>query len=378
VPPDASALARLRVAIDASPLIAERSGIGHTTARLLDGLSARADVAVSGYAVSRTGRDLLADALPNGVTPATSWAPARAVHTMWRRAPWPRLEHWTGPVDVVHATNFVAPPAHAPVVVTVHDLAFAHSPELCRPETLEYERLLRQAIDRGATVHVVSDFVGDEVRAHFGLSAERVVRVYFGVDVEAGSGDAARGRAHAGAARYVLAVGTVEPRKNYPRLVEAFDALAAGAPDLALVIAGGRGWGVEPLDDALARARHRDRVRVLGYVADDVRADLLAGATALAYPSLYEGFGHPPFEAMAAGVPVVAAAAGAIPEAVGDAALLVDPLDVDALSAALLQVCGDESLRHDLVARGHARAHEFPWPRAVDGLVALYRLVAAA
>ena len=152
-------------------------------------------------------------------------------HALWARAPWPRVEHWTGEVDVVHATNFVAPPSRAPVVVTVHDLAFAHSPELCRPETLAYEPLLRQAIERGALVHTVSDFVAAEVRDYFDLPAERVARVYAGI-AATGGGDASGGSARSpAAAPYVLAMGTIEPRKNLPVLVRAFDVVAAAHDD---------------------------------------------------------------------------------------------------------------------------------------------------
>ena len=367
----------LRVAVDATPVIGERSGVGHATARLLAELGARPDVRPSGYAITRRGRSSLADLLPRGVTPATSALPARLTHRLWRRSDHPQIEHWTGPVDVVHATNYVAPPARAPVVVTVHDLGFAHHPELCRPETLAFEESVRRSLDRGATVHVLSDTMGAEVREYFDVPAERVVRVYLGIDEGGRDGDATRGRALAGAAQYVLAMSTIEPRKNYPRLVAAFDAIAGAHPDLVLVIAGGAGWGTDELDGALEHLHARDRVHLVGYVDDRDRADLLAGAHVLAYPSLYEGFGLPPLEAMAAGVPVVAGRAGAIPEAVGDAALLADPLDVDDLAGALQRVCDDDVLRADLVARGRDRPGMFTWSRSVDDFVALYRRLAS-
>jgi glycosyltransferase involved in cell wall biosynthesis len=261
-------------------------------------------------------------------------------------------------------------------VVTIHDLAFAHSPELCRPETREYDELLRRAIARGATVHTVSNHVAVEVREHFALPEERVVPIYYGIDVAAGSGDAARGRALARHDRYVLAISTVEPRKNYPRLVRAFTAVASHDPDLGLVVAGGRGWGAGALDDAVSRSPASARIARLGYVSDRDRADLLAGATVLAYPSLYEGFGHPPFEAMAAGLPVVTSRAGALPETVGDAAVLVDPLDEDELADALERVTSDGALRARLTAAGHARLGAFPWDRSIEELAALYRRVA--
>ena len=225
-------------------------------------------------------------------------------------------------------------------------------------------------------MHTISDFVAHEVRDHFDLPDERVVRVYPGVP-DTRSGDAAAGRSLASGETYVLALGTVEPRKNLPTLVRVFDRLAGTDEDVLLVVAGPDGWGVEPYADAVARARFGARIRRIGYVTDAQRADLLAGATVLAYPSLYEGLGFPPLEAMAAGVPVVTTRAGGLPEAVGDAALAVDPTDVDALADALGRALTDHELRASLVERGLEQAARFSWERAIDGLVDLYRRVAA-
>jgi len=368
---------RLRVAVDANPLIGERTGIGHVTARLLEGLALRDDVEVTGYAITRTGRRDLAGLLPSGILPATSWVPARIVHPLWTRVSWPTIEHWTGPVDVVHSPNFIAPPARVPVIVSVHDLAFAHSPELCRPEAQQLVPLLRHALARGAIVHTGSDFVAAEIREFFDLPPERVARVYSGIATHAADGDAASGGALAGGDRYILAIGTIEPRKNLPSLVRAFDRVADDDPEARLVIAGGNGWGTEAVDAAVAASPFSARIRRLGYVSGRDHADLLAGASLLAYPSLYEGFGHPPFEAMAAGVPVVTTTAGSLPEVVGDAACFVPPGDDGALAAAIARVLTDDALRHDLVARGRARAEAFPWSAAIDGFVDLYRRVAA-
>jgi len=365
----------LRVAIDGMPLIGERTGIGHVTMELLRALASRDDLDLVVYTVTRDGRRRLGDDVPAGVRVGTSPLPARLVGPAWEHLPFPRVEHWTGPVDVVHATNYVAPPARAPVIVTVHDLTFVHQPELVSEDTRRFfEPLLYRAIARGATIHVVSDYVGEEVRAAFGLGPDRVVRVYPGITAT-GGGDQATGRRVAGAERYVLALGQLEPRKNLPHLVGAFDQLADADRDLRLVIAGPDGWGRPEFEVAVDAAKHGDRVRWLGYVSDDDRRDLLAGATAFAYPSLYEGFGHPPLEAMAAGVPVVATTGGAVPEITGDAALLADPTDRDALARALGRAIGDERLRADLIGRGHARVREFSWLRAADDFVDLYRRV---
>jgi glycosyltransferase involved in cell wall biosynthesis len=363
--------------VDAQPLLIERTGVGQFTASLLAGLGRRDGIDARGYVVSRTGSRELAPHLPPGVRAATSRFPARVAHALWARGSWPPLEHWTGTVDVVHATNYVALPSRAPTVVSVYDLGFVHSPELYRPETRAYEPLVRDAIARGGTVHTISDYVAREVRDHFGVAEERVVRVYPGVD-DTTPGDAAAGRSLAGGETYVLALGTVEPRKNLPTLVRAFDRLATVDDRVQLVVAGPDGWGVEPFDDAVAWARNGARIRRIGYVTDAQRADLLAGAAVLAYPSLYEGLGFPPLEAMAAGVPVVTTRGGALPEAVGDAALCVEPTDVEGLADALTRALSDVDLRASLVARGHEQVAHFPWAHAIDGFVDLYRRVAAS
>ena len=362
---------QLRVAFDATSLLGARTGVGEVTLHLLKALAARDDLDVAAYAITWRGRDELEQLTPPGVRCATRPFPARATRILWPRVATPAIERWTGPVDVVHATAFVAPPAAAPVLLTIHDLTFARFPEMCTPDTLSYARLIDVALDRGATVHTYSDFVADEVRATFDLPAERVVRIYPGLAPTAG-GDALRGRRLAGSDRYVLALATIEPRKNLPTLVRAFDAVAENDPDVRLVIAGPDGWGVESFDAACAAARHGDRIHRLGYVDDRDRRDLLAGAAVLAYPSIYEGFGHPPLEAMGAGVPVVASSGGALPEVLGDAALLPNPFDVDAVSDALARALSDDGLRSRLRDLGFERVARYTWPDATDELARLY------
>ena len=364
----------LRVAIDAMPLLGTRTGVGHVAAGFVTTLAARDDIDLVAYAVTRASRGRLTEQLPRGVTARTTRIPARVLFSLWQRNAEPRIERWTGPVDVVHGTNFVGPPARAPVLVTIHDLTFLRYPEMCTAESLRYGALARAALDRGATVHVVSDFVGAEVREAFDLPADRVHRVYAGLASTTG-GDAGAGRRIAGAPGYVLALGTLEPRKNLPALVRAFDRVAGGDGDVVLVLAGPDGWGVDAIEAAARAARHGTRVHRLGYVTDAQRRDLLAGAALVAYPSHYEGFGHPPLEAMAAGIPVVAAAAGALPEVLGDAAVLVDPDDDEELAGALDRVLHDDELRAELVERGLERVGRYTWARAGDELAALYRTI---
>lgn len=347
------------------------------TVGLVQALGHRADVAVRVYALTLRGRRGLAEAVPAGVATATRPIPAAVVRECWERgASRPRAEDWTGPVDVVHATNVVAPPARAPVVVTVHDLTFVRYPELCTPDTLRYPALLRRSLERGATVHTPSEFVAAEVRELLDVTPDRVVAIHSGVP-EVGSGDATRGAQRAGGDRYVLALGTIEPRKNLTTLIQAFDAIAAADPEVLLVLAGPAGWDAPRVQAAVDAARARTRIHQLGFVAGAARADLLAGATVFAYPSIYEGFGFPPLEALTHGVPVVASTAGALPEVLDDAAVLVDPLDVDALAGALeADLALDAAGRAARAARGLEVVTRYDWDTTATRLVELYRTLA--
>lgn len=367
---------RLRVGIDATSLLGVRTGIGQLTAQLVEHLARSDKVEVTAYAITWRGRRDLRAALPAHVSVGVRRFPARLTRALWPRVSRPLVEHWTGPVDVVHATNYVAPPSHAPVLVSVPDLTCVHYPELGTADTRTFPGLIRVALERGATVHTLSDFVAAEIRECFSVTGDRVVRIYPGL-ASTTRGDPSQGRMLASAARYVLALGTVEPRKNLPALVRAFDAIVGAERDLRLVVAGPDGWGVEAYEEAVAASRHADRVRRLGYVTNAERAALLAGATMLAYPSRYEGFGFPPLEAMQAGVPVVASSAGALPEVLGDAALLPDPDDVDALAEALTHLLHRPEERAELIARGYQRAGRYRWERAAPEFVAMYRRLAA-
>ena len=305
--------------------------------------------------------------------------PARPLHWAWGRGPRPPVEWFIGRHDVVHGSNFVVPPtAHAARVVTVHDLTVVLYPDLCDPLTLAYPALVRRAVSEGAWVHTPSQFVADEVVAEWKVDPERVRAVHHGIPPLplGAAADPTAGPPFAlpdGCSRYLLAIGTIEPRKDYPLLVSAFTSLAATHPEVALVVVGGDGWGADAFRAAVGASAARTRIVRPGYLDGPALAAALRGAAVLAYPSIYEGFGFPPLQAMAAGVPVVATAAGAVPEVVGDGAMLVDPGDGDGLAGALSQVLVGGPGIDDLTARGELRSRRFSWEACADGLTALYR-----
>ena len=242
---------------------------------------------------------------------------------------WPRERRAFDGIDVVHGTNYIAPPSGRPTVLTVHDTSPITHPERCEPVVRSFVPVLRRLVRSGAWVHTPSEHVARQVRDLLGT--DRVRAVHSGAPARITSG----GDPHAPERPFVLAVATAEPRKNLPRLVSAYGQAQRRMPELALVIAGADGSDGPAIDAAIAGLDKSALVVRAGRVDDATRSGLLLAARALAYPSYDEGFGFPILEAMAADLPVVASSAGAIPEIAGNAALLVDPADTDALAEAL-------------------------------------------
>jgi glycosyltransferase involved in cell wall biosynthesis len=365
----------LTVAIDATPLLGAPTGIGVAVRGMVAELARRPDLDLVGYGLTGTGWARLRSKLPARVRSSRAPMPAAALLRAWARFDRPTGEWWTGPVDVIHGTNFVVPPSRRAVrLVSVWDLTAVRYPELCTSTSRRYPALVRRAVDEGAWVHTGAASVAAEIVDHFAVDPGRVRVIPPGVEPGRAALQAVAG---ASSHPYLLGLGTSEPRKDFPGLVAAFDDLAGIHANMELRIAGPPGWGEAQLQRAIAGARHRDRVRRLGWVGDV--GPLLAGAAVFVYPSRYEGFGLPPLEAMACGVPVVATAAGSLPEVLGDAALLVPVGDPPALAAAIDRVLTDDALRAGLIEAGRRRVESFSWRAAGDALVGVYSdMVAAA
>jgi glycosyltransferase involved in cell wall biosynthesis len=375
-----SPTARPTVAIDVTPLLGARSGIGAAVAEIvgaLRGLEAGPDLVP--YTLSTRAR-LQRDAVPADTRFVP--IPARILLRSWARADAPRIDRWLRPARVLHATNYLTPPSRLPTIVSVWDCSFVRYPELCTPEVRAFDPIVRRAVARGATVHTGSEFVADEIEEIFGRGLRAAGRlVVTPLGIPALGDDAAMPPevdAAISGAPFVVAIGTLEPRKNFAHLVGAFGELATRNADVRLVIAGHDGPARPEIDAAIARlpADLRGRVVIAGAVSDAGRRALLERATVLAYPSIYEGFGFPVLEAMSAGVPVVAARAGSIPEVAGDAALLVEPTNEQGLADALDRVIGDDTIRSELIARGRDRVHAFSWDHTARALATCYRRLA--
>lgn len=352
-----------------TPLIGHRTGVGRFVEGLVAGLNPDTSVGIVPFAMTARGH--------SGVAPGQRFPlPARPARAVWERFDRPSIERWTGPLDVVHGTNYVVPPARCPRLVSIHDLTAFRYPEMCTPNVQRMPVLLRRALKQGAHVHTDSQFVADEVCDLLHVEQVRVHAIGLGIPFDADRIARARQAPKPfGGRPYVLALGTVEPRKSLPILVSAFIELATKVADVSLVIAGADGWGSDALANVLGELRADVRARIIRQldVDNDYRDQLLVHCKLFVYPSLYEGFGFPPLEAMAAGRPVVATTAGSLPEVLGDAAVLVDPLSAEALAAAMEQVLTNTELAASLVSRGAERVRRYRWDTMATSFADLYR-----
>ena len=355
----------MRVAIDATPLIGLRTGIGVFVDGMLrslrDDIPAQAGLEIAEYTMSLKAR-------VRGRTRGC-WIPlpAAASSTIWRKFNFPKIEKFVGTIDVVHGTNFVVPPSSSPRVISVHDLSFLNNSGRSRSSIQRFDRSVRDAVNSGATVHTISEYVAQEIRDRY--SAEDVRVVYPGVQQ--------RERAAQSISRKstLVAVGATERRKGLLDLVSAFEVIAPLNEALELQIIGPRGGGESELSHAIKMlpSAIQSRVHRIGFVERQQRDQLISDATILVHPSHYEGFGFPVLEAMSMATPVVTTTGGAIPEIAGDAALKVPPGDVGSLVDALTELLANEELRRTFVAAGLDRASEFTWKDTANGMLNLYR-----
>jgi glycosyltransferase involved in cell wall biosynthesis len=374
----------LRITIDYTPALRQTAGIGRYTRGLVAAL-AELD-RENEYTLFCAGQTPVAPNWPANFTVRTSSVPAR-----WLTAGWHRLglalpvEWLSGSSTLFHSPDFTLPPLReARGVVTIHDLSFMRFPQYADPGLRAYlQRAVPRGVARAARVLADSENTKTDLIALLHVPPEKISVVPAGVEPRFRPvRDTIR--LNEVRARYrlpqwfILAVGTIEPRKNLARLITAYAQLRrqTGLPH-ALVIAGKEGWLCEGIHEQVVREGLTEHIHFPGFVADDDLPALYTLADLLAFPSLYEGFGLPPLEAMACGTPVVVSNNSSLPEAVGAAALLVDAEDVDALADAMARVLGNANLRVRLADLGRAQAARFTWSEAARKLLDAYRLTAA-
>jgi glycosyltransferase involved in cell wall biosynthesis len=289
-----------------------------------------------------------------------------------------------------HLPDVLFVPAHVmplvcpvPSVVTVHDLGYLHYPEAHRLFDRWYLRwTTRRHARQAACVIADSQATRADLIHHCQADPDRIVVVYPGRDQSLGRVDAPEAisdvkKRYGIGGDYLLYLGTLQPRKNLVRLVEAFARLQLPTAGLRLVLAGKKGWLYDDLFARVEALGLEDRVLFAGYVADEDKASLLSGALALVYPSLYEGFGLPVLEAMSCGTPVLTSNVSSLPEVAGHAALLVDPLDVGAIAEGMSCLIADGDLRYTLVEEGYEQIQKFSWAKAAREILQVLESVAS-
>lgn len=380
----------MRIALNATILQAPRTGIGQYLSGLIPALQAHENIE-PGLFLGQT----WCASLPPPATPAET-----ARHARWtarlrnipgiyplRRLLWQRAFDRglkTRPFDLYHEPSLWPFECDLPMVMTLHDLSHVRYPQTHPPARLrEIERHVGKAVHRAGRILVDSTFIAQEAMAHYALPAEKIVVAPLGCSNEfhprtALQTRAARQPMKLAHGEYLLCVGTLEPRKNLALALRAHARLPAGLrARFPLLIVGVGGWGKDPFSGELQNALASGHVCLAGYLDRLRLAELIAGARALVYPSLYEGFGLPVLEAMASGVPVVVSNRASLPEVAGDAGITIDAEDDPALALAMQTLIEDEPGWHHRRTAGLKQAARFTWQRCAQITAQTYRTVLA-
>lgn len=368
---------RMRVTLDGTPLLGQRTGIGRYTEHLLDALVERADVALSATAFTVRGLGDLQAAVPDEVRTRSLPVPARLLRSAWSRFEFPPVGLLCGAADVFHGTNFVLPPTgRAGGVVTIHDLAYLTMPDLVDRTNRSLRTLVPRSVRRAAAICTPTQAIADQVTDTYGPGLPELVVTPLGVDPEwlmVRPPDAQQRRQLRLPDNYFLFVGTREPRKDLRTLLAAYGALRADRGSAAvelptLLLVGPAGWGPDQPPSP--------GVEVHGYAtASDLRV-IVAGARAVVMPSRDEGFGLPALEGLAAGSPVVISDVPAMVEVTGGLATVFPIGDVEALAAALDEhaYAPVDASADDLRRRRRRYAADWTWRRCADRTMAAYRI----
>lgn len=374
----------MRIVIDYTPAVFQSAGIGRHTRGLVQALAPIA----GGHDVSL----LVFGRPPAGPIPVPAGFRLRVVPipNRWLTIGWHRLgapipvDWFAGPMDLYHAADFVLPPVrNARSLLTVHDLSFMTTPQCAEAGLRDFlNRVVPKAVARADHVLADSESTRRDLMQLLGVPADKVTVVYPGVEPRFCRQDDAAELQHVrtqygiGDGPFILGLGTLEPRKNWPALIRAWAQLRRDNRFThRLVIGGGKGWLTEGIFEAAKASGFRSEIIFAGFVADADLPTLYSAADVFVLPSLYEGFGIPVLEAMACGTPVVCANNSSLPEAAGDAALLVEASDKAALAAAIRRLVEDAALRSQLQQRGLEQARRFSWDAAAHTLLSTYERV---
>lgn len=385
----------MRIAFNASPLLSPLTGIGQYIYHLAKGLQAEPALDMHFFYAGAWRQDVQeASEIVHGQTNWRSALRSSVKKNIPDAARYNLSRYWRQrsfsqgcrqkKVDLYHEPNFLAYRCDAPSVITVHDLSWIRYAQTHPKERVaEMNRYFQPSLERASLVLTDSEFVKQDLMALFGTPSDRIKSIPLGAEAmfhprsseETSMVLGQQGLVHG---RYLLAVGTLEPRKNLGIALEAYRSLSAATRErYPLVLVGMKGWLTSILERQMAPLVAAGQIRVLGYLPREDLATVISGALCLIYPSIYEGFGLPPLEAMSSAVPVISSNVSSLPEVVGDSGVLIDPSDVSALAQAMTQMVEDSEFRNTLAAKSLERSRLFSWERCVTQTSAAYRQVLA-
>ncbi len=367
----------MRIGVDYTAAVRQKAGIGRYVRELFRHVG---EIDQENFYILVVPRDSALHPLPSNFRYVRLPLTERMVYIFWQRLKVPiPAEAFTGPLNLFHSPDFVLPPlAFTPSILTIHDLSFLRLPECFTANLLNYlSRAVPRSVRRADFILADSGNTLKDLVELMGVPSEKVEVLYAGVGENFKPSDGEKARVRYGLPqRFILSLGTLEPRKNFPRLIQAFALLKENLKprnDLKLVIAGRKGWLYDDIFKAVEECGLRGEVVFPGYVEEEDLPSLYSAAELFVYPSLYEGFGLPPLEAMACGVPVAASEAPPLPEILGDAALFFPPRDVEAMASAMEKALQDGELRRKLREKGFARSSLFSWDKSARKLLEIYQ-----
>ena len=365
----------IKVTFDMTPTIGNRTGIGNVVAHLYKSIISSQDIELLPYTLSYRAKSYERD-LPKSNIFVTY--PASLLSICWKYSSFGSLDRKLGEFDIWHATNYLTPPTKKPVLITIHDVTMLKYPELVPAKTRAIASILRKRLAQGAHVHVPTQAIKMDVLEHFKhqiSDSDRVHVVPFSVpelvqkEPSTSIAELVKGDP------YILCIGTLEPRKNHARLIEAFGTIHSTNPNVRMLLVGSDGPARPQIDSAMANLNHEARARIVitGPVSQADRTHLLGNAFVIAYPSLYEGFGLPLLEAMTTNSPIVTSKEGSLEEVGGNAAHYVDAYSSQDIARGIIEVLDSKNLRNELIEAGKKRAKQFSWSTSALMMIQVYK-----